>query len=84
MRSIQQCAPESLADLTTFIALANSRNFCVAASQFGVTASALSHSIRQLEEGVRNRLLNRGTRSVSLTDAGVRGCGPGNEFYSTA
>jgi hypothetical protein len=63
---------ESLADLTTFIAVANSLNFREAASQFGVAASALSHSMRQLEEGVGTRLLNRTTRSVSLTDAGVR------------
>jgi hypothetical protein len=34
---------ESLADLPTFIAVANSRNFPVAASQVGVTTSALSH-----------------------------------------
>lgn len=61
-----------LGDLTTFIAVANSLNFRVAASQFGVTASALSHSMRQLEERVGTRLLNRTTRSVSLTDAGVR------------
>src|SRR5271163_3990692 len=62
----------SLADLTTFIAVADSLSFRVAASHLGVTASALSHSMRQLEEGVGTRLLNRTTRSVSLTDAGVR------------
>jgi DNA-binding transcriptional LysR family regulator len=72
MRRTQQCARESLADLTTFIAVANSLNFRVAALQFGVTASALSHSMWQLEEGVGTRLLNRTTRSVSLSDAGVR------------
>jgi DNA-binding transcriptional LysR family regulator len=62
----------SLADLTTFIAVADSLSFRVAASQLGVTASALSHSMRQLEERIGTRLLNRTTRSVSLTDAGVR------------
>lgn len=61
----------SLADLTTFIAVADSLSFRVAASQLGVTASALSHSMRQLEERIGTRLLNRTTRSVSLTDAGV-------------
>lgn len=62
----------SLADLTTFIAVADSLSFRMAASQLGVTASALSHSMRQLEERIGTRLLNRTTRSVSLTDAGVR------------
>jgi DNA-binding transcriptional LysR family regulator len=62
----------SLADLTTFIAVADTLSFRVAASQLGVTASALSHSMRQLEERIGTRLLNRTTRSVSLTDAGVR------------
>jgi DNA-binding transcriptional LysR family regulator len=62
----------SLADLTTFIAVADSLSFRVAASHLGVTASALSHSMRQLEERIGTRLLNRTTRSVSLTDAGVR------------
>ena len=62
----------SLADLTTFIAVADSLSFRVAASQLGVTASALSYSMRQLEERIGTRLLNRTTRSVSLTDAGVR------------
>ena len=62
----------NLADLTTFIAVADSLSFRVAASHLGVTASALSHSMRQLEERIGTRLLNRTTRSVSLTDAGVR------------
>jgi DNA-binding transcriptional LysR family regulator len=61
-----------LADLTTFLAVADSLSFRVAAAQLGVTASALSHSMRQLEERVGTRLLNRTTRSVSLTDSGAR------------
>jgi DNA-binding transcriptional LysR family regulator len=61
-----------LADLTTFIAVADSLSFRAAASQLGVTASALSHSMRQLEERIGMRLLNRTTRSVSVTDAGLR------------
>ena len=59
-----------LADLTAFVAVAGHLSFRAAASQLGVTPSALSHSIRQLEERLRVRLLNRTTRSVSLTDAG--------------
>ena len=62
----------SLADLTAFIAVADHLSFRAAASQLGVTPSALSHSMRQLEERLGARLLNRTTRSVSVTDAGLR------------
>jgi DNA-binding transcriptional LysR family regulator len=63
---------DSLADLTAFIAVADHLSFRVAASRLGVTPSALSHSMRQLEERLGIRLLHRTTRSVSLTDTGVR------------
>jgi len=62
----------TLADLTAFIAVADHLSFRLAASQLGVTPSALSHSMRQLEERLGLRLLNRTTRSVSLTDVGLR------------
>lgn len=62
----------TLSDLTTFIAVADSRSFRGAGERLGVTPSALSHSMKQLEERVGTRLLNRTTRSVSLTDAGLR------------
>jgi len=62
----------SLADLTAFVAVADHLSFREAALRLGVTASALSHSMRQLEERHGVRLLHRTTRSVSLTDAGVR------------
>jgi DNA-binding transcriptional LysR family regulator len=61
-----------LADLTAFVAIADHLSFRVAASQLGVTPSALSHSMRQLEERLGVRLMNRTTRSVSVTDAGLR------------
>jgi DNA-binding transcriptional LysR family regulator len=61
-----------LADLTAFVAVADHLSFRAAASQLGVTPSALSHSMRQLEERLGVRLLNRTTRSVSVTDAGLR------------
>src|SRR5580692_12118979 len=62
----------SLADLTAFVAVADRLSFRAAASQLGVTPSALSHSMRQLEGRLGVRLLHRTTRSVSLTDAGRR------------
>ena len=61
-----------LADLTAFITIAENLSFRAAAARLGVTPSALSHTMRQLEERVGVRLLHRTTRSVSLTDAGHR------------
>src|ERR1700716_1129039 len=62
----------NLADLTAFVAVADRLSFRAAASQLGVSPSAVSHSMRQLEERLGVRLLNRTTRSVSVTDAGLR------------
>ena len=61
-----------LADLTAFVTVAENLSFRAAAARLGVTPSALSHTMRLLEERVGVRLLNRTTRSVSLTDAGRR------------
>src|SRR5687767_3587227 len=62
----------SLNDLLAFITVARERSFTRAAAQLGVSASALSHTIRGLEERLRLRLLTRSTRSVSPTEAGER------------
>jgi DNA-binding transcriptional LysR family regulator len=59
-------------DLTAFLTVARERSFTRAAAQLGVSASALSHTIRRLETAVGLRLLTRTTRSVALTDAGER------------
>ena len=61
-----------LDDLAAFVAIADSLSFRAAAARLGVTPSALSHSMRKLEERIGIRLLHRTTRSVSPTDAGVR------------
>jgi DNA-binding transcriptional LysR family regulator len=61
-----------LTDLTAFVAVADNLSFRAASERLGVTPSALSHTIRQLEERLGVRLLQRTTRSVSMTDAGMR------------
>ena len=61
-----------LADLCAFLAIAEYKTFTAAATRLGVTPSALSHSMRQLETRLGLRLLHRTTRSMSLTDAGLR------------
>jgi DNA-binding transcriptional LysR family regulator len=63
---------KDLADLAAFVAVADHLSFRTAASRIGVTPSALSHTLRHFEERLGFRLLNRTTRSVSLTDAGLR------------
>ena len=62
----------TLSDLNTFLVVAERLSFRAAAAQLGLTSPAVSYSIRQLEERLGIRLLNRTTRSVSLTDAGRR------------
>ena len=57
--------------LRAFIAVAETLSFNQAAAQLGVSASALSQVVRGLEDRVGTRLLNRTTRSVSLTAAGA-------------
>jgi DNA-binding transcriptional LysR family regulator len=62
----------NLADLTAFVAVADALSFRAAAARVGVTPSALSHTMRQLEQRLGVRLLHRTTRSVALTDQGRR------------
>jgi DNA-binding transcriptional LysR family regulator len=63
---------ENLNDLAAFIAVARQRSFTRAAAQLGVSQSALSHTVRALEERIGVRLLTRTTRSVTATQAGER------------
>lgn len=62
----------NLSDLDALVAVASSRSFRGAAKLRGVSASSLSDAIRRLEERVGVRLLNRTTRSVTPTEAGMR------------
>ena len=64
--------PSDLSALSTFLAVAEERSFTRASKRQGVSPSAVSHSMRALEEEVGVRLLARTTRSVALTDAGER------------
>jgi DNA-binding transcriptional LysR family regulator len=63
---------ENLSDIEAFLAIARERSFTKATAQLGVSQSALSHTIRGLEERLGLRLLTRTTRSVSPTEAGER------------
>ena len=62
----------SLDDLAALVAVGRERSFTKAAAKLGISQSALSQTIRQLEERLGVRLLTRTTRSVSPTEAGER------------
>ena len=63
---------ENFNDLAAFAAVAKERSFTRAATRLGVSTSALSQTIRNLEERLGLRLLSRTTRSVAPTEAGER------------
>ena len=63
---------DNLNELTAFLAVAREESFTKAAAKLGVSQSALSHTVRALEERLGLRLLTRTTRSVSPTEAGER------------
>lgn len=63
---------ENLNDLRAFQIVAREKNFTRAAAQLGMSRSGLSHAITALEARLGVRLLTRTTRSVSLTEAGLR------------
>ncbi len=72
MNPIHQFKGCDLLALNVFLAVAAHRSFRGAAQECDITASAVSHSIKTLEQRLGVRLLNRTTRSMSLTDAGER------------
>ncbi|MFC3706312.1 LysR family transcriptional regulator [Devosia honganensis] len=75
-----------LNDLQAFLAVARERSFSRAAAKMGVSASAISHAVRRLEERQKVRLLSRTTRSVAPTEIGealIRSIGPHFEGIET-
>ncbi len=69
-RPVSKISRADLADLNSFLVVHRLCNFTQAAKELGVTTSALSHSIRNLESRLGVRLLNRTSRTVSPTEAG--------------
>jgi DNA-binding transcriptional LysR family regulator len=65
-------AGDNFHDLAALVAVAEERSFTRAAKKLGVSQSALSQTIRNLEDRVGVRLLTRTTRSVAPTEAGER------------
>ena len=65
-----QMVRDDLSILSAFLSVAEERSFTRAAKRLGVTPSAMSHAIRELEEGLGVRLLSRTTRSIAPTNAG--------------
>jgi len=65
-----QLGRSDLADFAYFLAVARHRSFRRASLELGISASALSHAIRGLEDRTGVRLLNRTNQSVTLTAAG--------------
>lgn len=63
---------EEIADLSVFVAVTEEGNFTRAAVRLGVSQSAVSHTMRRLEEALGFKLLHRTSRSVSVTDAGMK------------
>lgn len=59
-------------DLAAFVAVAEARSFTRAAARLGTSQSALSHTVRRLEERLGIRLLTRTTRNIGLTEAGAK------------
>ncbi|WP_282808159.1 LysR family transcriptional regulator [Hafnia alvei] len=60
----------NFSDFAPFIVVARHKSFRAAGDELGLSPSAISHAIKQLEQRLKIRLFNRTTRSVALTEAG--------------
>lgn len=69
--TMSRILPHDYGALRAFVAIAEAASFTRAAQNLGVSSSALSQIVRGLEDRIGCRLLNRTTRSVSLTEAGA-------------
>ena len=72
MTGIHECARRTSTTCSPSSPWREERSFTRAAAKLGVSQSALSHTIRALEERLGLRLLTRTTRSVAPTEAGER------------
>ncbi|NKC23289.1 LysR family transcriptional regulator [Ochrobactrum oryzae] len=72
MKAFHQSSTADFSAFTTFLAVAAHKSFRGAAIELNITPSAVSHSIKVLEQRLKVRLFHRTTRSVSLTEAGER------------
>ncbi|ARQ08386.1 LysR family transcriptional regulator protein [Rhizobium etli] len=61
---------DDLEGISVFLAVAEARNFRLAGERLGVTRSAVSQALQRLEDRLGAPLVQRTTRSVSLTEAG--------------
>ncbi len=61
-----------LGHLPIIVCVARHRSFAAAAAELGMSPSAVSHAVRSVEDRLGTPLFARTTRSVSLTEAGVR------------
>ena len=73
---------ERLDSLMIFVQAAKHRSFSAAARQLGMSPSAVSRAVQRLEDRLGSRLLNRTTRSLSLTDDGARFYESGRQILS--
>src|SRR3954469_25196682 len=64
--------PDDLNGMAVFVAVADAKGFRAAGERLGVSASAVSQSLRRLEEGLGVVLVQRTTRSVHLPEAGAQ------------
>ncbi|MGF1759113.1 LysR family transcriptional regulator [Photobacterium sagamiensis] len=64
----------SIDDMMVFTKVVETQSFTKAAEQLGIGKARVSQIVTKLEQGLNTRLLHRATRSLSLTDTGVRYC----------